>query len=99
MKKLILLCTFVLSACAHQDLHVMPGVTPVQVPALPSNLAIKAKKLPPITDNTMGGREVIGANTDQAYNAVAWQLNQIIDLYNCVRDSINNKMKSKVCTK
>jgi len=99
MKRFVLFSFLLLCSCAHDDIHVMPGVKPVSVPALPPELAVKAKQLPPITDNTMGGREVVGASTDQVYNSVAWQLNKLIDLYNCVRASINNKMTSKVCSK
>jgi len=99
MKKLILPFLLLLSACGHDDVHVVPGVKPVVIPALPANLSVKANKLSPITDNTMGGREVIGAADDQAYNAIAHQLNKVIDLYDCVRNSINNKKTTESCTK
>jgi len=99
MKKLILPFLLLLSACGHDNAHVVPGVKPVVIPALPANLSVKANKLPPITDNTMGGREVVGAADDQAYNAIAHQLNKVIDLYACVRDSINNKKPTEDCLK
>lgn len=99
MKKLVLASLLLLCSCGHDDVHVMPGVKPVELPALPSNLAVKANRLPPITDNTMGGREVVGAADDQAYNSVAHQLNTVLDLYNCVRDSINNKKTAEGCLK
>ena len=99
MKKLILPFLLLLSACGHDNAHVVPGIKPVVIPALPANLSVKAKRLPDITDNTMGGREVIGAADDQAYNAVAHQLNKVIDLYDCVRDSINNKKTIESCSK
>jgi len=99
MKKLILPFLLLLSACGHDNAHVVPGVKPVVIPALPANLSIKAKRLPDIKDNTMGGREVIGAADDQAYNSVAHQLNKVIDLYDCVRDSINNKKNAEGCLK
>lgn len=99
MKKLVLILSLLLVGCSHDDTHVVPGVKPVEIPALPANLSVKAKKLPPITDNTMGGREVVGATSDQAYNSIAHQLNKTIDLYNCVRDSINNKKNAEGCLK
>ena len=68
-----------------------------QIPELPAELAIKARSLPPITDNTMGGTQIQGAQDDAAYNAVAHQLNKVIDIYNCVRKSINNREQTITC--
>lgn len=96
MKKfLILVAAIALSAC-----KTVPDTglaKPVQIPELPANLAVKAKSLPPITDNTMGGLVIEGANTDMKYNEVAHQLNNVIDLYNCIRVSINEKKEIKTC--
>jgi hypothetical protein len=70
---------------------------PVRIPELPSNLAVKAKPLPPITDNTMGGLVIDGTNTDMKYNETAHQLNNLIDLYECIKVSINEKKDINKC--
>lgn len=94
-KQIVLILALTLSACTTKP---GPGLAkPIQVPELPSNLAVKAKALPPITDNTMGGLVIDGANTDMKYNEVAHQLNNVIDLYNCVKISINEKKDIKTC--
>lgn len=92
MKKTIitlLSATVLLTACASA-----PPTTglakPVQVPPLPYELSRKADRLPDLTDTTFGGCIKDGAATDQQYNAVAFQLNNIIDLYTCVRKSVND---------
>lgn len=83
-----------LSACFGKDEGTPPGVIPVQIPSLPDNLSKKADQLPSIVDNTMGGMVVDGINTDRKYNEIAHQLNNLIDVYHCVRDNINkNDMK------
>lgn len=67
----------------------------VQVPALPENLAEKAGPLQPNTDKSLAGQIRDNNNTIRAYNNVASQNNTLIDLYNCVRESINNKKEPK----
>jgi hypothetical protein len=47
----------------------------------------------------MGGRELDAAETDRKYNEVAHQTNGLIKLYNCVKDSVNNKKDIKKCLK
>ena len=98
MKKLILIPALLLSACATTS-QGNPGVEPVKVPSLPPVLAVKAERLPDLTDNTMGGRELDGAATDRAYNDVAHRLNSVITLYQCVEKSINNKENPNNCLK
>lgn len=97
MKRLIIIAALLLSACG-QKVHVNP-ITSVAPPVLPPNLAHKASALPPITDNTMGGSQVQGAKDDQQYNAVAFQLNALIDVYDCVRTSIIQGTDAKDCLK
>lgn len=98
MKRLILIPALLLSACASTS-QGNPGVEPVKVPALPPALAVKAERLPDLTDNTMGGRELDGAATDRAYNEIAHRLNSIITVYLCVEKSINNKENADSCLK
>ena len=94
MKKVLILL-FALSACTHTS---DTGLTThVQIPDLPSNLAQKAGPLPPLKDPTMGGLVEDGTNTDMQYNSVSHQLNNLIDLYNCVKTSINEKKDIKTC--
>jgi hypothetical protein len=100
MKKLILLpILLVLSGCLGTGKDGNPGVEPIKIPALPTELAQKAERLPDLTNNTMGGRELDGAETDAKYNAVALQLNSIITIYQCVEKSINNKENPNDCLK
>lgn len=97
MKKLVLLpMILALSACLGTSTD---GVVPVKMPALPPTLTVKAERLPDLTDNTMGGRELDAAETDRKYNAVAHQVNSIITLYQCVEKSINNRENPETCLK
>jgi hypothetical protein len=93
MKRLIAAFTLALflSACATTEPQLAILAKPVQVPELPVELSKKATRLPDITDLTFGGIIKDGAAADQQYNSVANQLNSLIDLYNCVRKSINDK--------
>lgn len=94
MKKVLVLL-FALSACTHKPDTGL--VTQVQIPDLPSNLAQKAGSLPPLTDPNMGPLVVDATNTDMQYNSVAHQLNSVIDIYNCVKTSINQKKDINSC--
>lgn len=100
MKKLLVLpLLLVLSACAGKNDDVGSISKPVQVPELPANLSKKAESLPPIKDNTMGGLTIDGAETDIKYNGIAHQLNNLIDVYECVRVSMNEKRNPEECFK
>lgn len=91
----VLILALLLSACAHK---VDTGlVKPVQLPELPSNLSEKAKALPKITGASMGSLVVDGTNADMQYNAVSIQLNNLIDLYNCIKVSVNEKKDINLC--
>ncbi len=93
MKKLVIVSALLLSACANKpDTGLAPAV---QIPPIPENLAQKAEPLPPITDPTMGGLVKANIDSSKKYNAVSFQLNKLIDLYNCVMDSVNNKKELK----
>lgn len=93
MKKLIIVAALAVSACAHKpDTGLAPAV---QIPPLPGNLAQKPEPLPPITDPTMGGLVQANVDTSKKYNAVSFQLNKVIALYECVRDAVNNKKELK----
>ena len=94
MKNFITVVTalLVLSACATNN-PLLPGLAkPVQIPELPLELSRKATRLPDIKDPTFGGIIKDGAEADQQYNAVSHQLNKLIDLYICVRESINREV-------
>lgn len=94
MKRALVLL-FALSACTHGP---NTGLAPaVLIPDLPSNLAQKAGPLPPLTDPNMGPLVVDATNTDMQYNSVAHQLNSVIDIYNCVKTSINEKKDIEHC--
>lgn len=92
MRQLIIAVALLTTACAGKETGLAPAV---QVPALPMNLSQKAEPLPPITDPTMGGLVQANVDTSRQYNAVSFQLNKLIDLYECVRDAVNNKKELK----
>ena len=96
---IILFAAFLLTGCNRELLGDLPTTQSVQVPNLPVQLSKPATALPPIIDNTMGGRELDAAETDRKYNEVAHQTNGLIKLYNCVKDSVNNKKDIKKCLK
>lgn len=101
MNRLVLVAfaSLLLTGCNREFLGDLPTTQPVQVPDLPVKLSKPAERLPPLIDNTMGGREVDAAETDRKYNEVAHQTNGLIKLYNCVKDSVNNKKDIKQCLK
>lgn len=93
MKSYILAVALLLSACATNN---STGLAPaVQIPPLPDNLAQKAKALPASSDLTMGGQVKDNTHNIREYNGVSTQLNHLIDVYNCVKDSVNNKKELK----
>jgi hypothetical protein len=91
MKKLVLV--LLLSGCtATQDTGLAVGV---QVPPIPESLAQRAGPLPSSSDTTMGGQVLDNTRNIRAYNEKAFQVNDLIDLYNCVREAVNNKKEIK----
>lgn len=93
MRKLIIASLIFLSACAHDtDIGL---ANPVKIPDLPLSLAIRADRLPDLTDPSMGAQQIDSTATDIKYNNVAFQVNNLIDLYQCVQKSINEKKDIK----
>lgn len=93
MKKLIIVAALLLSACkTAPDTGLTTGV---QIPPIPENLAQKAEQLPPNSDTSMGGQVLDNTRNIRAYNEKAFQVNDLIDLYNCVREAVNNKKEIK----
>lgn len=92
MKKLVLVVSLLLTACGGKETGIAPAV---QIPPIPANLAQKADPLPPITDPTMGGLVQANIESSKKYNAVSFQLNKLIDLYDCVKEAVNNKKELK----
>lgn len=93
MKKSALVLVLFLSACATKpDTGLAP---PVQIPPLPEKLAQRAGPLPQSADVTMGGQVLDNTQNIRQYNDKAFQVNDLIDLYNCVREAINNKKEIK----
>lgn len=91
MKKLVLV--LLLSGCTTPtDTGLAAGV---RVPAIPENLAQRAEALPPSSDTTMGGQVLDNTRNIKKYNEKAFQINDLIDLYNCVREAINSKKEIK----
>lgn len=95
MKYIALPLALLLAAC-----QTTTGLAPdPKIPDLPANLEKKADQLPPITDPTLGGFVIDSASSSMQYNSVGTQLNNLIDLYNCVKVSMNNKKDPKECLK
>ena len=93
MKKSILVLVLLLAACKTTgDTGLVTGV---QIPPIPEKLAQKAGPLPPNEDITMGGQVKDNTHNIREYNAKAFQVNDLIDLYNCVREAVNNKKEIK----
>jgi hypothetical protein len=93
MKKSILIAALLLSACkTTEDTGLTVGV---QVPPIPEKLAQRAGPLPANENTTMGGQVQDNTRNISAYNGVAFQVNDLIDLYNCVREAVNNKKEIK----
>lgn len=93
MKKFILIAALLLSACKTTE---DTGLTVnVQVPPIPEKLAQRAGPLPANENTTMGGQVQDNTRNISAYNGVAFQVNDLIDLYNCVREAVNNKKEIK----
>lgn len=95
MKKLVIAAALLLSACAHGP--DVPPSTPVAMPALPPELSKKAEKLPPITDNSLGGIQNDAVETDKKYNTVSRQLNAVIDAWACVKEALATQKEVKTC--
>lgn len=91
-KALIVLCLLSLTACKTTDTGLTVGV---QIPPLPDSISEKATQLPLSNDVTMGGQVLDNTNNIISYNSVAFQNNYLIDLYNCVREAVNNKKEIK----
>lgn len=93
MKKTLLVFALFLSGCATAP---ETGIaTGMQIPPLPEKLAQKAGSLNPNEDTTMGGQVLDNTQNIRQYNDKAFQVNDLIDLYNCVRDAVNNKKEIK----
>jgi hypothetical protein len=93
MKKFIIIAALLLSACKTTEDTGL--VTSVQVPPIPEKLAQRAGPLPASDNITMGGQVQDNTRNISAYNGVAFQVNDLIDLYNCVREAVNNKKEIK----
>lgn len=94
-RKLItmVLIASLLSSCG-KDTGLAPAV---QIPPLPERLAQKSYQLPPNTDSSMGAQVVDNTENIKQYNQVATDKNRLIDIYNCIRDSVNNKKELTEC--
>lgn len=97
MKYLIVSLAMILSGCATtQSIPNVGEAKPIQIPKLPKSLSEKAERLPPLQDNSLATLLRDGLETDKLYNDKAIQLNNLIDLYNCVREASNEQDSSKI---
>ncbi len=70
-----------------------------KMPELPGSLAKRAKPLPQMTDRTAAGQQRDAVQTDRQYNAVAHQLNNVIQAWGCVREALNEQKDASACFK
>ena len=92
MKKIVLVLLLLAACKTTDDTGLVVGV---QVPPLPETLAQKAEALQPNTDTSMGGQVLDNTRNIKKYNEKAFQVNDLIDLYNCVREAVNTKKEIK----
>lgn len=88
--KYLLLVGLLLAGCEHTDTG-----NRLTIPPVPSQLAERAEDLPPSTDKTFAGQIRDNNNSIKAYNKVGSEKNALLDLYNCVREAINNRKEPK----
>ena len=70
-----------------------------KVPELPASLAKKAERLPDLTDPSVPAQQADSIATDRKYNSIAFQLNNIIDAWSCVKKALNDGEDAKKCFK
>lgn len=70
-----------------------------KVPALPPSLAKKAERLPDLTNPSVPAQQADAIATDRKYNAIAFQMNNIIDAWNCVKKALNDGEDAEKCFK
>jgi hypothetical protein len=72
---------------------------PVRMPDLPDNLKIKAKRLPDLTDTSVTANQLDAVDTDIKYNNVAFQVNALINAWECVMKNMNDNKDASSCFK
>lgn len=95
MKHLLLAAALLLSAC--KTVPTPPDVDPVRIPEVSSYHQKRAEQLPPLTDPSMGGVVKDSAEISQKYNELAYRYNSLLDVWVCVKDSINNEKLPETC--
>lgn len=88
----VLILALLLAGCAKPDTGLTTGI---KIPELPAELAKRAEKLPENNDQTMGAQVLDNTSNIRAYNSKAFQVNDLIDIYNCVRTAVNEKKEIK----
>lgn len=92
MRYTLIALALVVAGCVAKDDKAIDGTwgaKGVKIPDVPPSLNKKAEKLPPLTDNTMGGRELEGARTDAAYNELGIRYNALLNLTKCIQITFN----------
>lgn len=87
----IVIMALLLGACAHTGLPDLGEAPPAKMPELPQTLNQRATQLPPIVDPTLGGIHKDGVATDMHYNDLALRYNALLDVYQCVKKSLEAK--------
>lgn len=96
MKRLVVGLALLLSACGGE--RPQTGMAPPPaLPELPEPLRKRAEPLPPITDPSVEGMLRDSVDTDIRYNEVGSQLNALLDAYECIKRSLNERADPMRC--
>ena len=97
IRVIILAALFALSACAATP---DTGLAkPPAMPALPPELNQRAERLPDITDPSLGGLVIDGAETDRKYNDLAHRHNAVLKAWECIRRALAERSEAATCFK
>lgn len=70
---------------------------PVQIPELPAQYLEAPEPLPKLTDNSFEALQRDAFETDIKYNILSNRYIDIVEIYNCVRETVNKKGDTKTC--
>lgn len=91
MKLLLTIAALMLAGCATTHVPDIGQAPPARMPDLPPSLTQRAKRLPPITDPSLGGINADGAATDARFNDLATRFNALLDIYQCTKKALDAK--------
>lgn len=97
MRLTVILIALALGACTQSPRADLGEAPPAAMPELPEAFAKRAERLPPLSDPTLGGVHRDGAETDRAYNRLAYRYNALLDAWECVRLALKERKPVEAC--